>query len=263
MDTMTQPPSLSPPETFGPSSSLDLSEVSPLRPRCSVNDSFLLGHPGVLGESRLAHLRRLAHVDVALRQRPLGEGLGAQILAGLAATQVASTLVCSSISSTVVSHVAAVSLTPTSSPASSSAARLAFHSSTSTLRKEMSVTQGPLTCPMYPGGGMGGITRLKGMGMFRESYLALVSATLRRLGSLRKPMPWCSLALTQDRMMKSFSRPWKASTLAISTSYRKKSNMGLSGCGHWKSNPFFTRSAAEETNRRGSGRVELMDREVH
>lgn len=38
-------------------------------------------------------------------------------------------------------------------------------------------------------------------------YLALVSATLRRLGSLRKPMPWCSLALTQDRMMKSFSLP--------------------------------------------------------
>lgn len=31
-------------------------------------------------------------------------------------------------------------------------------------------------------------------------------------------MPWCSLARTQDRMMKSFSRPWNASTLAISTS---------------------------------------------
>lgn len=28
--------------------------------------------------------------------------------------------------------------------------------------------EGPLTCPMYPGGGMGGITRLKGMGMFKE-----------------------------------------------------------------------------------------------
>lgn len=40
-----------------------------------------------------------------------------------------------------------------------------------------------------------------------RSHLALVSATLRRLGSLRKPMPWCSLALTQDRMMKSFSLP--------------------------------------------------------
>ncbi len=51
-------------------------------------------------------------------------------------------------------------------------------------------------------------------------YLALVSATLRRRGSFRKPMPWCSLALTQDRMMKSFSLPWNASTLAISTSCR-------------------------------------------
>lgn len=49
------------------------------------------------------------------------------------------------------------------------------------------------------------------------SYLALVSATLRRRGSFRKPMPWCSLARTHDRMMKSFSLPWKASTLAIST----------------------------------------------
>lgn len=54
-----------------------------------------------------------------------------------------------------------------------------------------------------------------------KSHLALVSATLRRRGSLRKPMPWCSLALTHDRMMKSFSRPWKASTLAISTSFTK------------------------------------------
>lgn len=53
-----------------------------------------------------------------------------------------------------------------------------------------------------------------------ESHLALVSATLRRRGSLRKPMPWCSLALTHDNMMKSFSRPWNASTLAISTSFK-------------------------------------------
>lgn len=50
------------------------------------------------------------------------------------------------------------------------------------------------------------------------AYLALVRATLRRLGSFRNPIPWCSLARTQERMMKSFSRPWKASTLAISTS---------------------------------------------
>lgn len=52
---------------------------------------------------------------------------------------------------------------------------------------------------------------------FNSSYLALVSATLRRRGSFRKPIPWCSLARTQDRIMKSFSLPWKASTLAIST----------------------------------------------
>lgn len=52
-------------------------------------------------------------------------------------------------------------------------------------------------------------------------YLALVRATLRRLGSFRNPIPWCSLALTQDRMIKSFSRPWKASTLAISTSWSR------------------------------------------
>lgn len=37
-----------------------------------------------LGEARLAHLRRLAHGDVALCQWPLGEGLGGPILAGLA-----------------------------------------------------------------------------------------------------------------------------------------------------------------------------------
>ena len=36
-----------------------------------------------LGEARLAHLRRLAHVDVALCQGPLGEGLGSPVLAGL------------------------------------------------------------------------------------------------------------------------------------------------------------------------------------
>lgn len=27
----------------------------------------------------------------------------------------------------------------------------------------------PFTCPTYPGGGMGGITRLKGMGMFKDA----------------------------------------------------------------------------------------------
>jgi len=48
--------------------------------------------------------------------------------------------------------------------------------------------------------------------------LALVRATFKRLGSLRNPTPWCSLDLTHDNTMKSFSRPWKASTLATSIS---------------------------------------------
>ena len=61
-----------------------------------------------------------------------------------------------------------------------------------------------------------------GLPMMITPCLALVKATLRRLGSLRKPMPWCSLALTQERMMKSFSLPWKASTLATSNSWRGK-----------------------------------------
>jgi len=38
-------------------------------------------------------------------------------------------------------------------------------------------------------------------------YLARVKATLSRLGSLRNPMPWCSLALTHESIMKSFSLP--------------------------------------------------------
>lgn len=44
-----------------------------------------------LGEARLAHLRGLAHGDVALCQRPLREGLGGPILAGLAVWSVALT----------------------------------------------------------------------------------------------------------------------------------------------------------------------------
>lgn len=39
-----------------------------------------------LGEARLAHLRGLAHGDVALCQWPLGERLGGPILADLAVT---------------------------------------------------------------------------------------------------------------------------------------------------------------------------------
>ena len=57
-----------------------------------------------------------------------------------------------------------------------------------------------------------------------KTYLARVRATFRRRGSFRKPMPWCSLERTQDRMMKSFSRPWKASTLATSISCQNHSN---------------------------------------
>ena len=48
--------------------------------------------------------------------------------------------------------------------------------------------------------------------------LARVSATFKRLGSLRNPTPWCSFDLTHDNTMKSFSRPWNASTLATSIS---------------------------------------------
>lgn len=44
-----------------------------------------------LGETRLAHLRGLAHGDVALCQRPLGEGLGGPILASLAVWSIALT----------------------------------------------------------------------------------------------------------------------------------------------------------------------------
>lgn len=86
-----------------------------------------------LGEPRLAHLWRLAHV-VALRQRPLGEGLGAQVLAGLAAAHMSSMpALHSSIPSTVVPRVPTVSLAAASSPAASSTACLALHTSTTTL----------------------------------------------------------------------------------------------------------------------------------
>lgn len=37
-----------------------------------------------LRQAGLAHLRGLAHRDVALSQRPLGEGLGGPVLAALA-----------------------------------------------------------------------------------------------------------------------------------------------------------------------------------
>ena len=52
-----------------------------------------------------------------------------------------------------------------------------------------------------------------------KAYLALVSATFSLLGSAKNPIPWCSLDLTQEMMMISFSLPWKASTEAISTAW--------------------------------------------
>ena len=50
-------------------------------------------------------------------------------------------------------------------------------------------------------------------------YLERVNATLRRRGSLRNPIPWCSLERTHDIIIKSFSLPWNASTLATSISW--------------------------------------------
>ena len=64
------------------------------------------------------------------------------------------------------------------------------------------------------------LDRTLGLPTMMIPYLALVRATLRRLGSFRNPIPWCSLALTHERIMKSFSLPWKASTLATSISYK-------------------------------------------
>lgn len=76
----------------------------------------LLPYLGQLGlrEAGLAHLGGLAHGDVALSQRPLGEGLGGPVLAGLAVGSVTltGTLVCRS-----------------SGPLPPAAARLALHSS--------------------------------------------------------------------------------------------------------------------------------------
>ena len=46
-------------------------------------------------------------------------------------------------------------------------------------------------------------TLLKTLGLPRTTrpYLARVRATLRRRGSLRNPIPWCSLLLTHETMM--------------------------------------------------------------
>lgn len=141
-----------------------------------------------LRETRLAHLGWLAHVDVALCQRTLGERLGTQILACLADTHVTSvrSAVWSWSSSAQVSHVSTGPLAATAGPSAYSAACLTFYTSTATWRTIWrtpvcifvsnlhhsimsslhSPGVGPLTWPRYPGGGMGGITRLKGMGRF-------------------------------------------------------------------------------------------------
>lgn len=78
-----------------------------------------------LGEARLAHLRRLAHGDVALCQWPLGEGLGGPVLASLAVWSVAltGTLVCRS-----------------TNPLSSTTPGLTLHSST-TCSRAVGLTQ--------------------------------------------------------------------------------------------------------------------------
>ncbi len=77
-----------------------------------------------LGEARLAHLRGLAHGDVALCQRPLGEGLGGPILAGLAVWSV-------TLTGTLVPR--ATDPLPPATP------RLTLHSSTTLMKKKIGV----------------------------------------------------------------------------------------------------------------------------
>lgn len=83
-------------------------------------------------------------------------------------------------------------------------------------------------------------------------YFARVKATFRRLGSFRKPIPWCSLERTQERMMKSFSLPWKASTLATSISYKSKFN-------NWELSTFCLGSQAYSCRNNLSKRADAND----
>lgn len=83
-------------------------------------------------------------------------------------------------------------------------------------------------------------------------YFARVKATFRRLGSFRKPIPWCSLERTQERMMKSFSLPWKASTLATSISYKSKFN-------NWELSTFCLGSQAYSCRNNLSKRADTND----
>lgn len=73
-----------------------------------------------LGQARLAHLGGLAHGDVTLGERSLGEGLGAQVLAGLAATHVAVLPVAPAMARHTTAPLA---------PASCPSARLTLHTS--------------------------------------------------------------------------------------------------------------------------------------
>lgn len=79
-----------------------------------------------LGEARLAHLRRLAHGDIALSQRPLGEGLGGPILAGLAVWSIA-------LTATLVSRA--------TDPLAPATPRLTLHSSTTLVKKDQDQSQ--------------------------------------------------------------------------------------------------------------------------
>lgn len=88
-----------------------------------------LGQLG-LGEARLAHLRGLAHGDVALCQRPLGEGLGGPILASLAVWSV-------TLTGTLVSR--ATDPLPPATP------RLTLHSSTTLMKKMIRTSQNMVT----------------------------------------------------------------------------------------------------------------------
>ena len=87
--------------------------------------------------------------------------------------------------------------------------------------------------------------------------LARVIATLRRLGSFRKPIPVFSLLLTHERMMKSFSRPWNASTDATSTSpYNRVANTPVHETRRQSNRPYIRKyKYANRKKRTGSSHV--------
>lgn len=87
-----------------------------------------------LGEAWLAHLRGLAHGDVALCQRPLGEGLGGSVLAGLAVWSI-------TLTGTLVSG--ATDPLPPATP------RLTLHSPTTLMKKKEKIRSGPESKPTW------------------------------------------------------------------------------------------------------------------